>query len=114
MNFPLASGQISTQMLMLCYAWSALASLKAVMIEAHGSDGMLVTRLRTSRGVRPCGVSGSAARPVRARHTASSKGITGNFLPTDGFDQRSIYQALSEVGEDWHRVGFLEHKDAIF
>lgn len=34
-------------------------------------------------------------------HTASSKGVIGNDLPLEGYDQRSIYQALREVGEDW-------------
>ncbi|MFT5680703.1 MAG: phospholipase C [Myxococcota bacterium] len=34
-------------------------------------------------------------------HTASSKGVTSNDLPLEGYDQRSIYQALREVGEEW-------------
>jgi phospholipase C len=38
-------------------------------------------------------------------HTGSSKGIRHNDLPDDGngiYDQKSIYQALAEVGLDWH------------
>ncbi len=34
-------------------------------------------------------------------HTGSSKGITSNDLPLEGYDQRSVYQALAEAGEDW-------------